>query len=78
MHPKDVLRDPSVVVRVHLVKDNKDEVKTREKGVLHTDVVHWGLVLVILPWEDGGAGEGTFRTSELCVGANAIIQTIMR
>ena len=43
-----MLGDPPVVVRVHLIKNNKDHVKTGEEGVLHANVVHWGLVLIIL------------------------------
>ena len=48
MHTEHVLRDPPVVVRVHLVKDNEDHVKTREEGVLHANVVHRRLVLIVL------------------------------
>lgn len=48
VHPQHVLRDPPVMVGVHLVKDNKDHVKTGEERVLHAYVVHWGLVLIIL------------------------------
>lgn len=48
MHPQHVLRDPPVMVRIHLVKNHKDHVKSGEEGVLHANVIHWRLVLVIL------------------------------
>ena len=33
---------------LYLIKDNEEKIKTREKGILHSNIIHWRLILIIL------------------------------
>lgn len=32
----------------YLIQYNEDEVKSRQQGILHTNIIHWVLVFIIL------------------------------
>lgn len=48
VHPQHVVRDLAVLLGVHLVQHDEQQVKTREQRVLQADVLHGGFVLVVL------------------------------
>ena len=60
----------------HLVQYNEDKVKAGQQRVLHSNVVHGSLVLVILEgWGNmGGAEDHTL----LCSDANTIVRTVTK
>jgi len=60
VHPQHVVRDLAVLLGVHLIQDDEEEVKTRQQRVLEADVLHGGFVLVVLH-ETRERGINTFR-----------------
>ena len=60
----------------HLVQYNEDKVKAGQQRVLHSNVVHGSLVLVILEgWGNMGGAEDHFL---LRSGANIIVRTVAK
>lgn len=48
VHPQYVVRDLPVLLGVHLIQHDEEEVETRQQGVLEANVLHGGLILVVL------------------------------
>lgn len=48
VHAQDVVRDLTVLLWVHLIQHDEEQIKTRQQGVLQTDVLHGGLILIVL------------------------------
>lgn len=64
VHPQHVVGDLAVVLGVHLVEHDEEQVEAGQQGVLQADVLHGGLVLVVLHktragehWNAGGGEE---------------------
>ena len=48
VHSEDVVRDLPVLLGIHLVQHDEEKVKSGQQRVLQPDVLHGGLVLIIL------------------------------
>lgn len=48
VHPQHVIRDLAVLLGIHLIQHDKQEVETGQQGVLEADVLHGGFILVVL------------------------------
>ena len=48
MDPENMVRYSPVIFRFHLIQHDKQKIKTRQKGVLHSDIIHGRLELIIL------------------------------
>lgn len=48
VHPQHVVRDLTVLLGIHLVQHDEEEVETWQQGILEADVIHGGFILVVL------------------------------
>lgn len=48
VHTQHVLGDFLIALRIHLIQNNEEQVKSGEQGILEANILHWGFILVIL------------------------------
>ena len=57
MDSNDMITDQAIRLQIHRVQKNEHQIKTRQQGILHPNVLHRGLEGVIPPINGVGGGQ---------------------